>query len=85
VSHHSTTALRLTASRVLVASPAPGAFADDRHDVRVLEPPDVGALLDDAGLHVTTMGRGPDQDPLFFAATGAAGTLAAQLLDEVAG
>ena len=29
-------------------------------------PPDVAALLDDAGLRVTTMGRGPDEDPLFF-------------------
>lgn len=83
VSHHSTTALDLTASRVLVASPAEAAYASDRHDVRVVEPPDVEALLDDAGLQVTTMGRGPSEDRLFFAAAGAAGALAAQLLASV--
>ena len=82
VSHHSTTALELTASRVLVASPAAGTFTSDRHEVRVAEPPDVSALLADAGLHVTTMGRGPEEDPLSFAAAGAAGTLAAGLLAE---
>jgi hypothetical protein len=37
-------------------------------------------LLADAGLRVTTMGRAPADDPLFFAAAGAAGTLAAGLL-----
>ena len=80
VSHHSTTALDLTASRVLVASPSEGTFASHRHDVRTVDPPDVAALLDDAGLRVTTMGRGPAEDRLFFAAAGAAGVLAAQLL-----
>jgi hypothetical protein len=80
VSHHSTTALDLTRSSVLVAVPAEGAFAHDRHDVRVVEPPDTAALLAAAGLEVTTMGRGPDADPVFFAAAGAAGRLAADLL-----
>src|SRR3546814_9966047 len=77
VSHHSTTALDLTASRVLVAAPGAGAYASDRHDVRVVAPPDVAHLLEDAGMRVTTMGRGPAEDPLFFAAAGAAGELAA--------
>lgn len=81
VSHHSSTALDLTASRVLVASPSDAAYASDRHDVRTVEPPDVAALLDDAGLRVTTMGRGPHEDPLFFAAAGAAGLLAAERLE----
>ncbi len=80
VSHHSRTALDLTRSSVLVASPFPGAFAHDRHDVREVPPPDIPALLAEAGLEVTTMGRGPAADPLFFAAAGAAGTLAASLL-----
>ena len=80
VSHHSATALDLTRSSVLVASPAAGAFAHDRHDVRVVDPPDTAALLADAGLRVTTMGRGPEADPLFFRAAGAAGALAATLL-----
>jgi hypothetical protein len=77
VSHHSRTALGLVRSRVLVAAPAPGAFADPRHDVQVVTPPPMAELLADAGLRVTTMGRGPQDDPAFFAAAGAAGALAA--------
>ena len=80
VSHHSVTALDLARSSVLVASPADGAFSHDRHDVRVLAPPDIPALLAAAHLDVTTMGRGPESDPLFFAAAGVAGSLAASLL-----
>jgi hypothetical protein len=80
VSHHTRTALDLVRSPVLVASPAEGAFEHDRHDVRVVEGPDVPTLLHRRGLHVTTMGRGPDEDPLFFRATAAAGALAASLL-----
>jgi len=80
VSHHSTTALDLVRSPVLVAIPEDGALTHPRHDVRVIEPPDVAVLLDDAGLRVTTMGRGPADDPLFFAAAGAAGALVAGLL-----
>jgi hypothetical protein len=80
LSHHTRTALDLVRSRVLVASPGAGRFEDARHDVVVVEPPPMDELLADAGLHVRTMGRGPDEDPLFFAAAGAAGTLAAQLL-----
>ena len=59
VSHHSRTALDLTRSSVLVASPVEGAFAHDRHDVRVVDGPDVGALLAGSGLHITTMGAWP--------------------------
>jgi hypothetical protein len=80
VSHHSRTALDLTRSSVLVASPAEGAYAHDRHDVRIVDGPDVPAQLADLGLRVTTMGRGPEEDPLFFRATAAAGALAAQHL-----
>lgn len=80
ISHHSRTALDLSRSRVLVPTPAPGAFEDERHDVRVVAPPPVAELLKDAGIRVTTMGRGPAEDPAFFAAAGAAGALAAELL-----
>lgn len=80
VSHHSRTALDLTRSRVLVAVPAPDDFAHPRHDVRAVTPPPTAELLADAGLRVTTMGRTPAEDPHFFAAAGAAGTLAASLL-----
>jgi len=80
VSHHSQTALDLVRTPVLVACPEAGAFEHARHDVRVVEGPDVPALLEGLGLHVTTMGRGPDEDPLFFRATAAAGALAASML-----
>ncbi len=42
--------------------------------------PDVGARLARLGLRVTTMGRGPDQEPTFFAICGVAGVLAAGLI-----
>ncbi|MFZ6002553.1 MAG: DUF3866 family protein [Actinomycetota bacterium] len=82
VSHHSRTALDLVRSRVLVALPEPGVFEHSRHDLRAVEPPPVAELLADAGLHVTTMGRSPADDPAFFAAAAAAGTLAASLLGD---
>jgi hypothetical protein len=80
VSHHSRTALDLVRSPVLVAAPEAGAYEHDRHDVRVVEGPDVPALLAARDLRVTTMGRGPEEDPLFFRSCAAAGALAAQLL-----
>ena len=42
--------------------------------------PDPSELLEASGLSVTTMGRGPAEDPLFFRAAVAAGALAARLL-----
>ena len=48
-----------------------------RHRLHRVEPPDVGDLLDRLDLRVTTMGRGPEEEPRFFAACGAAGMLAA--------
>lgn len=92
VSHHSTTALALgTHARATVGVPR-GAFearvrADldaaeltDRHRLLTVEDPDVPRLLADLGLHVTSMGRGPDADPGFYAVAGAAGTAAATLI-----
>ncbi|MDZ7732469.1 MAG: DUF3866 family protein [Acidimicrobiia bacterium] len=79
VSHHSLTSLELcrAATTVAVAEPTdlPG-----RHRVAVAEPPDMAALVEASGLGITTMGRGPHEDPAFFAAAGAAGTFAAGLL-----
>jgi len=78
ISHHSATAARLTTSRPWVA-PVPAAAAG-LPGVRVadLEPAhDPAALLAEAGLRVTTMGRDVTKDPLFFAAAAAAGELAA--------
>lgn len=62
VSHHSRTALELARTTPVVPEPT---------DL------DVPALLAAAGLAVTTMGRGPDEDPGFFAHAGAAGAAAA--------
>lgn len=67
VSHHTTTALSLTATDPI--APAPG-------DVEV---PEVGALLDEAGLRVTTMGRDAAADAAFVGFAGAAGVAAAAL------
>jgi hypothetical protein len=76
-SHHVDTVLRLTRSRVEVAA-VPGAEPDDeRHDICLVPVPDVPALLAERGLEVRSMGRGPADDPLFYAAAGAAGVLAA--------
>lgn len=80
MSHHTRTALDLVRSRVLVPVPA-GEAVDglDRHDVRPVTPPDTAGLLAAAGLRVTTMGRLPHEDELFFAAAGTAGHLAGTL------
>jgi hypothetical protein len=94
VSHHSLTALgRLALARARVAVPvladpelaatvtaeleAAGVAA--RHDLVPVEAPDAAKLLATWGLEVRTMGRGPDDDPVFFSAAAAAGTLAGRL------
>ena len=89
VSHHVDTVLRLVRTRPEVPLPAdlvadlapdgdPGAAtvpadAPDAHDM--------AAVLDALGLRVTSMGRGPADDPVFFAAAAAAGAWAAAALD----
>ncbi len=91
VSHHSRTALGLlTHARVTIGVPE-GAFegrlrADleasgiaDRHRLLTATDPDVPALLAQHGLSVTSMGRGPADDPGFYAVAGAGGTVAALL------
>lgn len=92
VSHHSLTALgRVALARARVAVPAlppeqaavlEGALADagvwgrhERVDVEARSLPDM------RGVRVRTMGRGPAEDPAFFAAAAAAGTVAARMLD----
>ena len=83
VSHHTRTALEHTLVPVVVPLPPtvdPAELGATQHKVRTVEVPDVAALLEAAGLQVTTMGRGPDQEPRFFAACAAAGVVAADLL-----
>jgi hypothetical protein len=81
VSHHTVTALRCAHSRASVAvpvgEPAPD-FGD--HQVVHVDVPDMTALLASLDLAVTTMGRGPAEDPGFFRYAGAGGVAAAQLL-----
>lgn len=88
ISHHTRTVARLTSSSPFVA-PVP-ADAAALAGVRVLRPPGLArweeptadaavALLDAAGLRVTTMGRSPERDPMFFRASAAAGEVAAAL------
>ncbi len=64
-SHHSITAVALAAGQLVVPDP------------ETVEVPDVAALLAASDLRVTTMGRGPAEDPAFFAWAGAAGVAAA--------
>jgi hypothetical protein len=80
LSHHTATALRLARSPVVAAVPDGTDVGDlAPHEVRRAAALDVAGLLRAADLEVTTMGRGPAEDPLFFASAGAAGTVAAAL------
>jgi Protein of unknown function (DUF3866) len=54
----------------------------DRHELVAVAAPDPAKLLAAWGLEVTSMGRGPEEDPLLFAAAAAAGTLAGRLAME---
>jgi len=86
VSHHTTTALRHTTARATIGVPTGEHEARVRADLdgqahRLVTVPDPGvpALLAQHGLTVRSMGRGPEDDPGFFAVAGAAGTVAATL------
>lgn len=75
ISHHTRTALELCPEPVDVVVPpelAADAESVSRHRVHIVEPPDVVEILESAGVRVTTMGRGPHEDPLFFRAAAAA-------------
>src|SRR5690606_31957599 len=81
LSHHTATALRLTRTAVEVPVPAgSGLDVDPPHRAAEVEVPDVAALLTATGLTVTTMGRGPEADPLFFRTAAAAAVAATGLL-----
>jgi hypothetical protein len=80
VSHHVRTVLRLTRSRPDVPLPADLAAELAAPGVAPVDAPEVGPVLDGMGLRVTSMGRGPEDDPVFFAAAAAAGAWAAAAL-----
>jgi hypothetical protein len=71
VSHHSATVLRL--ARTPPAVPLPPELAGSVEGAVAVEGPDVAKVLEAADLRITSMGRGPAEDPAFFAAAGAAG------------
>jgi hypothetical protein len=83
ISHHSTTALRL--ARTTPAVPLPPELAAEVAEAQVggdgglagvvaVDPPDVAKVFEALGLApIRSMGRGPADDPLFFATAGAAG------------
>ena len=82
LSHHTTTVLRLMLRPALVALP-PGIHAHLPGEHR----PRAGAAELDAylesGLPARTMGRGPDEDELFFRAALAGGSVLGELIDGV--
>jgi hypothetical protein len=69
-SHHTSTVRRLLRTADV---PAPG--LDDGPGAAV-----AAAVLDGIGVRITTMGRGPEDDPAFFAACAAAASVAVGLL-----
>ena len=93
LSHHSLTVFgRLTQRRALLPIPVlSGAELDyvfrqiaaeglhERHDLLLIEAGEVLAWLRGYGIEARTMGRGPDEEPAFFLAAGAAGLAAARL------
>lgn len=81
ISHHTTSTLSLCHSTPLVA-PVPQE-AEALPGVQVVDPgsgPSAATLFEQLDLHVTTMGRTVEQDPMFFAAAAAAGRLLAHQL-----
>jgi len=88
MSHHSATVLDLVRSTVTVAI-TPELDRDvapwrDRHRIAEVDDVDGPGLLAVAGMRVTTMGRGPEDDRLFFDTAAAAGVVAADLTTEEA-
>jgi hypothetical protein len=96
ISHHTLTALgQVALTPALVALPEipPGELAviekqlkeggiSDRHQVLVRDGKPALKYLAQHGIQARSMGRGPDDDPVFFLAAGAAGRVAAELLKE---
>jgi Protein of unknown function (DUF3866) len=78
VSHHVSTVLDLTRSRVTVPVVPEATLARDDHDVVVTDPVPISGWLDERDLWITSMGRNVGQDPLFFSSAAAAGVVAAR-------
>jgi hypothetical protein len=78
LSHHTATVLRLLLAPVVVALPADAALAIDGHDTRRGHPDLDGYRA--SGLPARTMGRSLEEDPLFFAAALAGGSVLADMI-----
>jgi hypothetical protein len=80
VSHHATTVLHLARAAVEVpVAELPDEPVPERHRLVTVPVDDPAAPLRAASLEVTTMGRGPGDDPAFFAHAVAAGRHAAAI------
>lgn len=77
VSHHVSTVLDLARSRVTVATVAAATLDRSDHDVVVADAVPIARWLGGRGMHVTSMGRGVADDPVFFESAAAAGVVAA--------
>ena len=76
LSHHTRTTLELVRSRCIVPLPAEAELLSlpEHHAIRVIEGAHAAIdLLAEKQITVTTMGRSPAEDPLFFLAAAAAG------------
>ena len=84
LSHHTSTVLGLCRGATLAVPVGDETLAGialiEGHARVSVAVPDVAAMLDRVGLVVTTMGRGPGDDPLFFRFAAAAGLVAAHLV-----
>lgn len=78
ISHHSRTVLDAVRSEIDIAVPPSLEPLTDRHRWHRREPGPVREILADADLHIRSMGRGIDDDPLFFDATAVAAVLAGE-------
>jgi hypothetical protein len=83
VSHHVRTILGLAA--VAPEVPLPVSLAHQVAGSTAVAGPDAATVLGELDLEVATMGRGPADDPDFFAAAAAAGAWAAEALREQGG
>jgi Protein of unknown function (DUF3866) len=81
VSHHVHTILRLAAHRPEI--PLPANLAPQVSGATAVEGPAAADVLATLDLVVTSMGRGPADDPMFFAAAASAGAWAAEALAEL--
>lgn len=80
ISHHTRTALELAHATPFVAAVPSDVASLTGVEVYEVAVPDIGRILHDAHLRITTMGRDVTADPLFFDAAASAGAVAVALV-----